>query len=81
MKEHKRRMERGDTKASAITDPVWTEDHRVDFQKAKVIDRAQRMMQRHVKEALHIEWRKGVTMNSDSGLRLSEQWKVFAAKK
>ena len=74
-------MERGDTKASAIPDHVWTEYHRVDFQKAKVIDRAQRMTQRRVKEALHIEQRKGATMNSDSGLRLSELWKVFAAKK
>ena len=32
-KEHKRCVERGDTKASAIVDHVGTEDHRVDFQK------------------------------------------------
>ena len=81
LKEHKRCVGRGDTKASAIAEHVWIEDHRMDFQKAKVIDRAKRMTQRRVKEALHIERHKGATMNSDSGLRLSEQWKVFAAKK
>ena len=81
LKEHKRCVQRGDTNASAIAENVWTEDHWVDFQKAKVIHRAQRMTQRRVKEALYIERRKGVTINSDSGLRLSEPWKVLAAKK
>ena len=68
---------KGDIQASAIATHVWHEERKINFDKARVIDRATGMTERRVKEALRIQMRKGEVMNVDAGLTLSEQWKVL----
>ena len=75
VKEHRRAVVKGDIQVSAIASHVWQEEHKINFDKARVIDRATGMTERRVKEALHIQMRKGEVMNVDAGLTLSEQWK------
>ena len=76
VKEHRRAVVKGDIQALAIASHVWQEEHKINFDKARVIDRATRITERRVKEALHRnQMRKGEVMNVDAGLTLSEQWK------
>ena len=75
VKEHRRAVVKGDIQASAIASHVWQEEHKINVDKTRVIDRATGMTERRVKEALHIQMRKGEVINVDAGLTLSEQWK------
>ena len=65
-----------DIQALAVAAHVWQEEHRINFDEARVIYRAKGMTERRVKEALPIQLRKREVMNVDAGLRLTEQWKA-----
>ena len=48
-------------------------DHRIDWEKGRVVDKSSKYWQRRVKEAVYI-WRCKDRMKKDSGLQLSNLW-------
>ena len=55
VKEHWDACNKGDTWKSAIAEHQWDQQHQVDWDATRVLDRAARPVQLKVKEALHID--------------------------
>ena len=55
VKEHWDACNKGDAWKSAIAEHQWDQQHQVDWDATRVLDRAARPVQLKVKEALHIE--------------------------
>ena len=66
---------KGDTWKSAIAEHQWDQQHQVDWDGTRVLDRATRPVQLKVKEALHIERTPANTrLNRDGGYELPGCW-------
>ena len=55
VKEHKDACNKGHTRKSTITEHQWDQQHQVNWEGTRVLDRATRPIQLGVKEALHIQ--------------------------
>lgn len=71
--EHERHTRSGRTTESAVAEHVWNCDHKIKWDKVKILDMAQNWQERRVKEALHIAMIKP-DLNRDVGLELSAHW-------
>ena len=68
-------MQQGDTWKSAIAEHQWDQQHQVDWDATRVLDRAARPVQLKVKEALHIEKTPANNrFNRDGGYKLLGCW-------
>ena len=68
-------MQQGDTCKSATAEYQWDQQHQVNWDKTRALDRAVRPIQLKVKEALHIQ--KTTTnnrLNRDRGYELLTCW-------
>ena len=66
---------KGDTWKSAIAEHQWDQQHQVDWDGTRVLDRTTRPIQLKVKEALHIERTPANTrLNHDEGYELLGCW-------
>ena len=75
VKEHRDACSKGDTDKSAIAERQWDEQHQVNWEGTRVLDRASRPIQLTVKEALYIQ--KTPTnnrLNCDEGYELPGCW-------
>ena len=71
VKEHRDACNKGDTWESAIAEHQWDQQHQVDWDATRVLDRAARPVQLEVKEALHIERTPANNrLNRDGGYEL-----------
>ena len=69
-KEHRDACNKGGKWNSAIAERQWDQQHQVDWDETRVLDRAARPVQLKVKEALHIEKTPGKQQaQSRRGLR------------
>ena len=71
VKEHRDACNKGDTGKSAIAEHQWDQQHQVNWEDTRVLDRASRPVQLRVKEALYIQ--KTPTnnrLNRDEGYEL-----------
>ena len=74
-KEHWDACNKGDTWKSAIAEHQWDQQHQVDWDATRVLDRAARPVQLKVKEALHIERTPANNrLNRDGGYELPGCW-------
>ena len=81
VKEHRDACNKGDTWKSAIAEHQWDQQHQVDWDATRVLDRAARPVQLKVKEALHIEKTPANNrLNRDGGYELPGCW-IAAMKK
>ena len=55
VKEHRDACNKGDTGKSAIAEHQWDQQHQVNWEDTRVLDRASRPVQLRVKEALYIQ--------------------------
>ena len=68
-------MQQGDTWKSAIAEHQWDQQHQVDWDGTRVLDRAARPVQLKVKEVLHIERTPtNNRLNQDRGYELPGCW-------
>ncbi len=75
VKEHRDACTKGDTWKSAIAEHQWEEQHQVDWDSTRVLDRATRPIQLRVKEALHIQRTPANNrLNCDEGYELPGCW-------
>ena len=75
VKEHRDACNKGDTWKSAIAEHQWDQQHQVDWDATRVLDRAARPVQLKVKEALHIEKTPANNrLNRDGGYKLPGCW-------
>lgn len=74
-KEHQDAVRQGDTLKSAIAEHVHgcLQQHVIDWESMKVLDRATSQTERRIKEAVHIHKRRP-EMNRDQGLDFSKIW-------
>ena len=75
VKEHRDACNKGDTGKSAIAEHQWDQQHQVNWEDTRVLDRANRPVQLRVKEALYIQ--KTPTnnrLNRDEGYELPGCW-------
>ena len=75
VKEHRDACNKGDTGKSAIAEHQWDQQHQVNWEDTRVLDRASRPVQLRVKEALYIQ--KTPTnnrLNRDEGYELPGCW-------
>ena len=75
VKEHRDACNKGDTGKSAIAEHQWDQQHQVNWEGTRVLDRASRSVQLRVKEALYIQ--KTPTnnrLNRDEGYELPGCW-------
>ena len=62
-------------KKSALAEHAWSQDHRILWDSAKIIDRATNIKERKIKEAIHIQLtHQNERLNRDVGLELSTVW-------
>ena len=59
---------------SAIAEHQWDQQHQVDCDATRVLDRAARLVQLKIKEALHIENTPANRLNRDGGYELPGCW-------
>ena len=69
VKEHRDACNKGDTDKSAIAERRWDEQHQVNWEGTRLLDRASRPVQLTVKEALYIH-----RLNCDEGYELPGCW-------
>ena len=75
IKEHRDACNKGDTWKSAIAEHQWDQQHQVDWDATRVLDRAARPVQLKVKEALHIKKMPANNrLNRDGGYELPGCW-------
>ena len=74
-KEHKDACAKCLTDKSAIAEHAWTNDHQINWDGTKILQRASRNMQRILKEALGIHATpEDARFNRDSGYELPDCW-------
>ena len=73
-------MDKRNTWKSAIAEHQWDQQHQVDWDTTRVLDRAPRPVQLKVKEALHIENPGKQQLNRDGGYNLPGFWIVMMKK-
>lgn len=73
MSEHARHARNGRIDLSAVAEHARMEDHAIDWEGAKILDREQGWHARKVKEALFIK-KTMPEMNKDKGMELSAAW-------
>ena len=81
VKEHRDACNKGDAGKSAIAEHQWDQQHQVNWEGTRVLDRASRPVQHRVKEALYIQ--KTPTnnrLNRDERYELPGCW-IVAVKK
>ena len=71
--EHKRNVRKGEVERSAVAEHVVLTGHRIDWEKARIVDKSSKYWQRRVKEVVYISKCEG-RMNKDGGLQLSKLW-------
>ena len=74
--EHQRHTRLGAADKSAVAEHALALEHNIDWKSAKVLDTAAGLVQRRVKESLHIQ-RMAKTrplMNKDKGLKVEQVW-------
>ena len=72
LKEHQRHTRLGAFEKSAVAEHALLCGHVINWQSARVIDREAKVVQRRIKESLHIEKlsKKKPLMNKDQGLKI-----------
>ena len=75
--EHKRNVRKGKVERSAVAEHMVLTGHKIDWEKARIVDKSSKYWQRRVivliKEAVHLSKCEG-RMNKDGGLQLSKLW-------
>ena len=71
--EHKRNVRKGEVERSAVAEHVVLTGHRIDWEKARIVDKSSKYWQRRVKGAVYILKCESI-MNKDGGLPLSKLW-------
>ena len=71
--EHTRNVRKGEVKRSAGAEHAVLTDHKIDWEKARIVDKSSKYWKRRVKEAVCISKCEG-RVNKDGGLRLSKLW-------
>ena len=80
-KEHRNACNKGDTGKSAIAEHQWDQQHQVNWEGTRVLDRASRPVQLRVKEALYIQKTPiNNRLNRDEGYELPGCWIVTVKK-
>ena len=75
VKEHRDACNKGDTWKSAIAEHHWDQQHQVDWDATRVLDKAARPVQLKVKEALHIDKTPASNrLNRHGGYKLPGCW-------
>ena len=75
VKEHRDACNKGDTWKSAIAEHQWDQQHQMDWDETRVLDRATRPIQLKVKEVLHIQKTPANNrLDRDGGYELPGCW-------
>ena len=76
LKEHQRHTRLGAFEKSAVAEHALLCGHTINWQSARVIDKDAKVVQRRIKESLHIEKlsKKKPLMNKDRGLKIESVW-------
>ena len=74
MKEHQDACCSGMLEKSAVAEHAWEHHHPIRWQDTRVVDRARRPKELHLKEALHIQTLTEELLNQDIGLEVPGCW-------
>ena len=75
LKEHKDACSKHQTEKSAVVEHAWEQDHPIEWNSTKILDRAKGHRELLLKEALHIQTAmEGSHFNRDVGVWLHNYW-------